>query len=223
MERTPAATSLPRTTGGHGTDEQLWNVEKAAYAKGKVDAEKYGNAWGEETGIDVVSNMPAMVLNRAWPMSRASMTFHRKPGAPPSRAAIACPKATPGLSLDQVDALVNSNPEQDRGRRRAQRLRGRWAGLERQGRGHGQGNQLGLVAAAAEHGQLLLGNRQITAHWYGSPNVNTQLTDDTLNAMIDAAMAAPDHATLVRPGDISPGARTTSGQPGPRGCASARW
>ena len=48
--------------GGHGTDEQLWNVEKAAYAKGKVDAEKYGNAWGEETGIDVVSNMPAMVL-----------------------------------------------------------------------------------------------------------------------------------------------------------------
>ena len=48
--------------GGHGTDERLWNVEKASYSKGKVDAEKYGYAWGEETGIDVVSNMPAHVL-----------------------------------------------------------------------------------------------------------------------------------------------------------------
>ena len=48
--------------GGHGSDERLWNVAKAAYAKGKVDAEKYGYAWGEETGIDVVSNMPSHVL-----------------------------------------------------------------------------------------------------------------------------------------------------------------
>ena len=48
--------------GGHGTDEHLWNVEKASYAKGKVDAEKHGYAWGEETGIDVVSNMPSHVL-----------------------------------------------------------------------------------------------------------------------------------------------------------------
>ena len=38
----------------------------------------------------------------------------------------------------------------------------------------------------------------VTAHWYGSPNVNTQVTDDTLNGMIDAAMAAPDQETLVR-------------------------
>ena len=37
----------------------------------------------------------------------------------------------------------------------------------------------------------------VTAHWYGSANVNTQVTDDTLNAMIDAAMAAPDQETLV--------------------------
>jgi dihydroflavonol-4-reductase len=48
--------------GGLGSDERLWNVEKQAYAKGKVDAEKYGYAWGEETGIDVVSNMPSHVL-----------------------------------------------------------------------------------------------------------------------------------------------------------------
>ena len=48
--------------GGHGTAEHLWNVDKASYAKGKVDAEKYGYAWGEETGIDVVSNMPSHVL-----------------------------------------------------------------------------------------------------------------------------------------------------------------
>ena len=48
--------------GGLGSGEELWNVEKAAYAKGKVDAEKYGYTWGEETGIDVVSNMPSHVL-----------------------------------------------------------------------------------------------------------------------------------------------------------------
>ena len=48
--------------GGLGSDERLWNVDKQAYAKGKVDAEKYGYAWGEETGIDVVSNMPSHVL-----------------------------------------------------------------------------------------------------------------------------------------------------------------
>ena len=47
---------------GLGSSDELWNVEKAAYAKGKVDAEKFGYAWGEETGIDVVSNMPSHVL-----------------------------------------------------------------------------------------------------------------------------------------------------------------
>ena len=47
---------------GLGSADELWNVEKRAYAKGKVDAEKYGYAWGEETGIDVVSNMPSHVL-----------------------------------------------------------------------------------------------------------------------------------------------------------------
>ena len=47
---------------GVGLTDELWNVEKQAYAKGKVDAEKYGYAWGEETGIDVVSNMPHRVL-----------------------------------------------------------------------------------------------------------------------------------------------------------------
>ena len=47
---------------GLGSGDELWNVEKAAYAKGKVDAEKFGYAWGEETGIDVVSNNPSNVL-----------------------------------------------------------------------------------------------------------------------------------------------------------------
>jgi nucleoside-diphosphate-sugar epimerase len=48
--------------GGLGLTDEFWNVEKQAYAKGKVDAEKYGYAWGEETGIDVVSNMPSKSL-----------------------------------------------------------------------------------------------------------------------------------------------------------------
>ena len=47
---------------GVGLTDELWNVEKQAYSKGKVDAEKYGYAWGEETGIDVVSNNPHHVL-----------------------------------------------------------------------------------------------------------------------------------------------------------------
>ena len=44
----------PRT----GKVHKMWNVEHQAYAKGKVDAEKYGSAWGEEHGIDPLSTNP---------------------------------------------------------------------------------------------------------------------------------------------------------------------
>ena len=36
----------------------LWTSETRAYPKGKVDAEKAGNAFGIETGIDVISICP---------------------------------------------------------------------------------------------------------------------------------------------------------------------
>ena len=61
---------------GVGLTDELWNVEKQAYAKGKVDAEKYGYAWGEETGIDVVSNMPSHVLGPI--LSKTQNIQHQK-------------------------------------------------------------------------------------------------------------------------------------------------
>lgn len=39
-----------------------WTVERSSYAKGKVDAEKFGYAFGEKHGIDVVSCCPCHVL-----------------------------------------------------------------------------------------------------------------------------------------------------------------
>lgn len=45
-----------------GKVHKLWNVERQPYAKGKVDAEKYAYAFGEQHGIDVVSNNPCHVL-----------------------------------------------------------------------------------------------------------------------------------------------------------------
>jgi len=50
------------TSPKSGKTHKLWNVERQPYAKGKVDAEKYAYAWGEEHGIDVVSNNPCHVL-----------------------------------------------------------------------------------------------------------------------------------------------------------------
>lgn len=50
------------TSPKSGKTHKLWNVERQPYAKGKVDAEKYAYAWGEENGIDVVSNNPCHVL-----------------------------------------------------------------------------------------------------------------------------------------------------------------
>jgi nucleoside-diphosphate-sugar epimerase len=92
--------------GGHGTDERLWNVEKVAYSKGKVDAEKYGYAWGEETGIDVVSNLPSHVLgpvlsktqNNVW-QKRIGQALSGQSGDDPSGSWI-------GLAFGQAIAAL---------------------------------------------------------------------------------------------------------------------
>jgi nucleoside-diphosphate-sugar epimerase len=50
------------STNRHGEVFKNWNVERSAYAKGKVDAEKFGYAFGEKHGIDVISVCPCHVL-----------------------------------------------------------------------------------------------------------------------------------------------------------------
>jgi|TARA_B110000263_G_scaffold246935_1_gene258817 nucleoside-diphosphate-sugar epimerase len=42
--------------------EMLWTNEKQAYSKGKLDAERICNAFGEETGIDVISICPFHIM-----------------------------------------------------------------------------------------------------------------------------------------------------------------
>jgi len=42
--------------------EMLWTNEKQAYSKGKLDAERVCNAFGEETGIDVISICPFHIM-----------------------------------------------------------------------------------------------------------------------------------------------------------------
>ena len=49
-------------TNKQGETINAWSVERSAYAKGKVDAEKFGYRCGEESGIDVVSVCPCHVL-----------------------------------------------------------------------------------------------------------------------------------------------------------------
>jgi len=49
-------------TNREGKVFKNWNIERSAYAKGKLDAEKFAYAFGEETGIDVVSVCPCHVL-----------------------------------------------------------------------------------------------------------------------------------------------------------------
>ena len=102
--------------GGLGSDERLWNVEKQAYAKGKVDAEKYGYAWGEEAGIDVVSNMPSHVLgpilgktqNNVW-QKRIGQALSGQSGRDPSGnwTGLAFPRssegAEPGFLWNVID------------------------------------------------------------------------------------------------------------------------
>ena len=39
-----------------------WTIEKNAYAVGKVECEKMTYAWGDKTGIDVVTSCPCHVL-----------------------------------------------------------------------------------------------------------------------------------------------------------------
>jgi nucleoside-diphosphate-sugar epimerase len=45
-----------------GEPMKLWTLEKQPYAMGKVEAERYAYAWGEENGIDVLSCCPCHVL-----------------------------------------------------------------------------------------------------------------------------------------------------------------
>ena len=45
-----------------GDGKTRWPIEKAAYAKGKVDAEKAGYAFGAENGIEVISVCPCHVF-----------------------------------------------------------------------------------------------------------------------------------------------------------------
>ncbi len=49
-------------TSKTGETINAWSVERSAYAKGKVDAEKLGYEFGDKTGIDVVSVCPCHVL-----------------------------------------------------------------------------------------------------------------------------------------------------------------
>ncbi len=50
------------STNPEGKISMNWTVEQKDYAKGKVDAEKLGYAFGEKHGIDVVSCCPCHVL-----------------------------------------------------------------------------------------------------------------------------------------------------------------
>ena len=45
-----------------GMGKSRWAIETASYAKGKVEAEKEGYKFGEETGIEVMSVCPVHVL-----------------------------------------------------------------------------------------------------------------------------------------------------------------
>lgn len=50
------------TSPRSGKTHKLWTLDKQPYAMGKVEAEQCAYAWGEETGIDVVSVNPCHVL-----------------------------------------------------------------------------------------------------------------------------------------------------------------
>jgi nucleoside-diphosphate-sugar epimerase len=49
-------------TNRRGEVFENWNIARSAYAKGKLDAEKFAYQFGEKTGIDVVSVCPCHVL-----------------------------------------------------------------------------------------------------------------------------------------------------------------
>ncbi|MDP7640405.1 MAG: NAD-dependent epimerase/dehydratase family protein [Candidatus Hydrogenedentes bacterium] len=48
--------------GSSGKVYARWSIERQAYAKGKVDAEQYGNDFGDKNGIDFISCNPCHVL-----------------------------------------------------------------------------------------------------------------------------------------------------------------
>ncbi|MDG2072467.1 MAG: NAD-dependent epimerase/dehydratase family protein [Pseudomonadales bacterium] len=50
------------STNRKGETFMNWNIQRSSYAKGKVDAEKFGYEFGETNGIDVVSVCPCHVL-----------------------------------------------------------------------------------------------------------------------------------------------------------------
>ncbi len=60
-----------------GQVHELWNIDKQPYAKGKVDAERYGYAFGAEHGIDVVACNPCHVLGPILGKSQNTGWQHR--------------------------------------------------------------------------------------------------------------------------------------------------
>ena len=50
------------TIGEDGEEQNNWTIERAAYAKGKLDTEKFAYDFGAEEGFDVVSICPCHVL-----------------------------------------------------------------------------------------------------------------------------------------------------------------
>ena len=49
-------------TNAKGEVVKAWTVQRSSYAKGKVDAERYGFEFGAKHGIDVISHCPCHVL-----------------------------------------------------------------------------------------------------------------------------------------------------------------
>lgn len=60
-----------------GEPKPLWRLERQPYAMGKVEAERYAYAWGERTGIDVVSVNPCHVLGPILGASQNTGWQHR--------------------------------------------------------------------------------------------------------------------------------------------------
>jgi nucleoside-diphosphate-sugar epimerase len=64
-------------TNSKGEHVNAWSIERSAYAKGKVDAEKLGYEFGAKHGIDVVSVCPCHVLGPLMGKPHDSVWQHR--------------------------------------------------------------------------------------------------------------------------------------------------
>jgi nucleoside-diphosphate-sugar epimerase len=64
-------------TNKKGEVVNAWSVERSAYAKGKVDAERYGYEFGAKNGIDVVSVCPCHVLGPLMAKAHDTVWQHR--------------------------------------------------------------------------------------------------------------------------------------------------